>query len=77
MAVLTTLLTGLYTILSAGAFPTWEQFKPYLISSVSAGVAYILKNFISNNQGQVLKKDVPVKVVPADSIVLPPEDNKK
>ena len=55
---LSTLLTGIYGFLSTGALPTWEQFKPYLISSIAAGVSYVIHALGSNNAGQFLKKDV-------------------
>ena len=56
ITVFTTLLTGIYGILSAGDFPTWDQFKPYLVSSIAAGISYVLKNLLSNSEGQFLKK---------------------
>lgn len=66
-----TLLTGFYTLLqNNGSFPTWEQFKPYTISATSFFVSYLLKNYFSNNIGQFAKNDVPVKVVPQDSVVI-------
>lgn len=67
-----TLLTGFYTLLqNSGSFPTWVQFKPYVISAVSFFVSYLLKNYFSNNVGQLAKKDIPVKIVPADAVVIP------
>ncbi len=59
---LTTLVTGLYGFASQGTLPTWAQFKPYLISSFGAGLSYIITNYLSNSQGQLLKKETPAQV---------------
>lgn len=61
VTVFTTLLTGIYAILAAGTFPTWAQFQPYLVSSIAAGIAYVLKNLGSNSDGQFLKKETPTE----------------
>lgn len=74
MTVLTTLITSVYPIISAGGFPTWIEFRPYLITSISAGIAYVIKNFLSNNNGKFAKADEPTKVVAADEIVVKPQD---
>lgn len=55
-AVLTTLLTGAYALIESGSF-TWVTFKPYVVASIGSGIAYILKNFLSNSEGKFLKKE--------------------
>lgn len=70
----TVLFPTLYNIIfTADHFPTWLEFRPYLAAATSAGVSYVVKNYFTNNQGEIGKKDAPVKMVPANSIVLPPE----
>jgi len=57
VAVITVLLTGLYQAIEAGQFPTsWTQWKAILIASLGAGIAYIIKNLLSNSQDKFLKK---------------------
>ena len=59
MAMLGVIVTGLYTLLSAGQFPAdWMAWKPIVMGGVLAGVSYLLKNFFSNSDGQFAKKEV-------------------
>ena len=58
VAVITVLLTGLYQAIEAGQFPTsWAQWRVILIASLGAGIAYIIKNLLSNSQDKFLKKE--------------------
>lgn len=58
VAVVMAILTGIYTGIQANQFPvTWEQWKVILITSLGAGIAYLLKNVLSNSNGEILKKD--------------------
>ena len=58
MAVLTAIITALYTSINAGKFPsTIEDFKVIGLSALSAGLVYIMKNFLTNNNDQFLLKD--------------------
>lgn len=58
LALLSAIITGVYDLVSNGILPsTWEQFKPIVLSSVTAFLAYIIKNALSNNKGEFLKKD--------------------
>jgi hypothetical protein len=58
MAFLSSVITGLYEYLNAGKFPsTWVEFKPIIIVGLSSFVAYIIKNFFTNSQGDLLKKE--------------------
>ena len=58
MAVVTAIVTGLINGLDTGTFAfTWEFFKPVVISSVTVGLVYILKNWLQNSNGDLLKKE--------------------
>lgn len=58
VAVITVVLTGIYQGLEAETFAfNWSFFKPILLSGLGAGIAYILKNWVTNSQGQILKKE--------------------
>lgn len=59
MAALTASLTMLYQILQAGGTPTLDQLKASALVGVGAAIAYIIKNFFTNNKGQMLTKDAP------------------
>jgi hypothetical protein len=44
--------------IDAGVFPTsLADWKVILLASVGAGVSYLLKNFLTNSNDQLLKKD--------------------
>lgn len=56
IAFLTALLGGLLELLQAGELPTtWLAFQPILEVSLSAAVAYLLKNLFTNSEGQIAK----------------------
>ena len=57
VAVLTIVLTGLMTSLSSGALPTTEVLKSLTFTGLGAGVAYILKNFLTNSNDNFLTKE--------------------
>ena len=58
MAILTAIVTALYTSIQSGKLPsTIEDFKVIGLSSLSAGLVYLMKNFLSNSEGEFLKKD--------------------
>jgi len=58
MAFLSASLTGLYQLLSAGTLPSsFSEIKPVLIVGTAAFVAYIIKNFFTNSEGNLLKKE--------------------
>ncbi|MFA9221022.1 MAG: hypothetical protein ACEQSL_07535 [Sediminibacterium sp.] len=58
MAVLTTILPLIYTTLSQGSIPSdkasWMQFAAFGLAS---GVAYIMKNFLTNSEDKFLIKE--------------------
>jgi len=57
VAVLSAFVTGLYNALELGTIEfTWVFFKPIVMTSIAAGLAYIIKNWLSNSEGQFLKK---------------------
>jgi len=59
VAVLAALLTGVYQALQAGTIAfTWVFWQPIVLSAVGGGIAYLLKNFIQNSSGEILKADV-------------------
>jgi hypothetical protein len=56
IAFLTALLGGLLELLQAGTIPTtWVAFQPILEVSLSAAVAYLLKNLFTNSEGQIAR----------------------
>jgi hypothetical protein len=58
VTVLTAIITGVYQLIQNNQnFMTWISFKPILIASLGAGLAYMLKNFSQNSQGEMFKKD--------------------
>ena len=57
VAVLTVVLTGLVTGLQAGVLPDLATVKTLIVTGFGAGVAYILKNLLTNSEDQFLKKE--------------------
>jgi hypothetical protein len=58
VAVLTAFLTSVGVALEDMALPTAKEFKDCGLAALGAGIAYIIKNFLTNNNDQLLKKDV-------------------
>jgi hypothetical protein len=58
VTVISMVLTMAGKSIDAGVFPTtWADWKVILLASVGAGVSYLLKNFLTNSNDQLLKKD--------------------
>ena len=56
IAFLTALLGGILEKLQTGELPvTWIAFQPILEVSLSAAVAYLLKNLFTNSEGQIAR----------------------
>jgi len=56
-AVLTTIATSVYEIINNGALPTKAQWHVVIISGAGAGIAYVLKNLLTNSNDQFLKTE--------------------
>ena len=58
MTFLGALVSGVMTVIQSGVFAfDWITFKPILMGAIGAGLAYILKNFFSNSNGQFATKE--------------------
>jgi|688.fasta_scaffold506741_2 uncharacterized membrane protein len=57
VAFLSAALTGIVAILETSQLPTSEDIKAAGIVGLTAGLSYLLKNILTNSQGQLLKKD--------------------
>jgi hypothetical protein len=66
MAFGTSLLGGIYFLLTKDHFPTWHEFQPYLQSAIAAFVFYIIKNISTNNVGKIGKPDEAVMAISKD-----------
>lgn len=55
VAFLTASLTGLVQILDSGVLPTLAELKSAGLAGVVASLAYLLKNLVTNSQGEVAK----------------------
>ncbi len=54
LTVITALVTGLYELISGGwAFTfDWVTFKPIIMTAVAALLSYLIKNLLTNSDGQ-------------------------
>ena len=57
VAFLSAALTGIVTTLDPGVLPTLAELKSAGIVGLTAGLSYLLKNLLTNSQGEILKKD--------------------
>ena len=57
VAVITALVTGVYQLIQTGSELNMETLKPVLLTSVSAGLAYIIKNFFTNSDDKLLTSE--------------------
>lgn len=57
LAVISSLLTGCQMYLSSGKMPTNSEWRVLAMVAIGAGVAYLLKNFFTNSDDQLLKKE--------------------
>jgi hypothetical protein len=57
VAFLSAALTGIVAILETSQLPQVSDIKAAAIVGLTAGLSYLLKNVLTNSQGQMLKKD--------------------
>jgi len=59
VAILGALLTGVYQALQAGTIAfTWVFWQPIVFTAATAGIGYIIKNFLTNSQDQFAKPEI-------------------
>ena len=57
-AIFMALITAAYQALEAGTISfTWEFWQPIVYSSVGAGLAYIIKNWLTNSGDEILTSE--------------------
>lgn len=54
-AVITAALGVIYNIIGEGRMPIESEWKSIGVTALGAGLAYLLKNFFSNDEGQFAK----------------------
>lgn len=54
LVIITAIVTGVYELLQGGFALDWLTFKPILLTSVAAGLSYLVKNLFTNTQGEIL-----------------------
>jgi hypothetical protein len=57
LAVMTALGTGVLEVLNSGAIPDKPSIRKIGIAGAAAGMAYIIKNFFTNSNDQMFKKE--------------------
>ena len=61
VAAITVVLGGLYTSVEAGSLPSAAQLQTL---GLAAGIAYLLKNFLTNSEDKILTKEPEKSVNP-------------
>ena len=57
VSILTGGLTVLYGIFNSGGTPTETDYKAALGAGIAGGIAYLLKQFGTNSDGKIAKKE--------------------
>jgi hypothetical protein len=57
VTIITAVLTGLYQVIQSGGMLDWITIKPILIAGFGAGLSYLIKNFLTNSNDDLLKKE--------------------
>lgn len=57
IAAIAAIGTALMPLLESGTLPTLAQLQAAGIVALTAGLAYLLKNFLTNSKDQLLKKE--------------------
>lgn len=57
VSVLTVVMTGAMTSLNSGALPTLAEVKVLALTGLGAGVAYIVKNLLTNSEDKFMKAE--------------------
>jgi hypothetical protein len=57
VAFLTASLTGLIQTLDSGVLPTLAELKTSALAGTVASLAYLLKNLVTNSQGEIAKPE--------------------
>jgi len=58
VAVITAILTFAYEALQAGTLFEMESIKKVGMVALAALIAYLIKNLLTNSQGEILTKDL-------------------
>jgi hypothetical protein len=57
VAILTAAFIALQPIVERGTLPTLEELKAIGIVGISAGLAYLMKNFLTNSKDKMFKDE--------------------
>jgi hypothetical protein len=57
VAFLTASLTGIIESLDSGHLPSLASVKVHALGGLTAGLAYIIKQFLQNDNGQLIKSN--------------------
>lgn len=56
-AFFTSLLTGIYNLLTTGTIINWISIKVILLTAIAAMIGYLIKNLFTNSEGKVFKME--------------------
>lgn len=59
VAFLTAFISGLSVSLESSALPTIPELQKFALIGLSAGIAYLLKNFLTNSEDKLITKESP------------------
>lgn len=68
IAALSNIFLSLYAIINTGAWPTHADLMVMLKATIAIVLSYIIKNFKTNNVGELFTQDKPVTTVPTEKL---------
>lgn len=57
VAIICTLITGIYQLIANGGAVNWITLKPVVIAALGAAVSYITKNLLTNSKGNFMEAE--------------------
>lgn len=55
--LITTLITGVYQLIQSSGSLNWDNVKVILMTSIAATISYLVKNYFTNSNDNLLKKE--------------------
>lgn len=68
IAAVANALLIIYPIIQGGAWPSKDDWADIFRATIAFIISYLLKNLLTNNTGEILKKDKPVVTVSAEKL---------
>jgi len=58
VAVICSLITGLYQLIISNGVVSWQTLKPVLIAALGSAISYLTTNLLTNSRGDFMKSEI-------------------